>query len=230
MVWGSAEELVAEQTRLGGLTPSPWSPNPGPIVAAGCFVAFARGQQGPGRAGDEGWVGVALTEDACSLTSVVIRASAGASYEPGLLAWREGPMLLVALRRLARRPDVLLVDATGRDHPRRVGLALHIGAVLDLPSVGVTHRPLCAHGVEPGEERGSKAPVTIDGDVVGTWLRTRRGARPVVAHAAWRTDVRTAAAVVLGTTGSASRTPEPLRVARMKARAARALGEGRGRP
>jgi deoxyribonuclease V len=230
MVWGSAEELVAEQTRLGVLTPPPWSPGPGPIVAAGCFVAFARGQQGPGRAGDEGWVGVALTEDTCALTSVVVRASAGASYDPGLLAWREGPMLLVAFGRLARRPDVVLVDATGRDHPRRAGLALHLGAALDLPSVGVTQRPLCAHGVEPADVRGSTAPVTIGDDVVGAWVRTRRGARPVVAHAAWRTDAMTAAEVVLGTTGSSSRTPEPLRAARMEARAARALGEGRRRP
>ena len=230
MRWTSAEELLSEQTRLGGLTPPLWSPGPGPIVAAGCFVAFARGQQGPGRAGDEGWVSAALTEDACPLTSVVVHASAGAPYEPGLLAWREGPMLLVALRRLARRPDVLLVDATGRDHPRRAGLALHLGAVLDLPSVGVTHRPLCARGVDPAEERGSTAPVMINSDVVGAWVRTRRGARPVVAHAAWRTDAMTAAEVVLDTTGSSSRTPEPLRAARMEARAARAIGEGRGCP
>ncbi|HEY8236284.1 MAG TPA: endonuclease V, partial [Gaiellaceae bacterium] len=74
---------------------------------------------------------------------------AGNAYEPGLLALREGPVLETAVRALTARPDALLVDATGRDHPRRAGLALQLGAILDLPSVGVTHRPLLADGDWP---------------------------------------------------------------------------------
>jgi deoxyribonuclease V len=146
---------------------------------------------------------------------------AGAAYEAGLLALREGPLLEAAVRALREVPDVLLVDATGRDHPRRAGLALHLGAVLDLPTVGVTHRPLLARGEWPADAKGASAPLTLDGEHVGAWVRRRRSARPVAAHPGWRTDLDTAAAVVLGTAGS-HRTPEPLRRARTLARLARA--------
>src|SRR5439155_270280 len=78
------------------------------------------------------------------------RGFGGAPSAPGLLALREGSMLAAAVEALEARPDVLLVDATGRDHPRRAGLALHLGAVLDVPTIGVTHRPLRATGPEPG--------------------------------------------------------------------------------
>jgi deoxyribonuclease V len=120
---------------------------------------------------------------------------------------------------------VLLVDATGRDHPRRAGLALHLGARLDVPSVGVTHRPLVATGPPPEDERaGATAPLHLHGDVVAAWVRTQSHVRPVVAHAGWRTDVTTAVEVVLRTTGRA-RTPEPLRMARSVAREARSANE-----
>ena len=118
-------------------------------------------------------------------------------------------------------PDVLLVDATGRDHPRRAGLALHLGAVLDLPTVGITHRPLLAAGERPPDARGTTSPLTIGGTVVGCWLRTRPGTRPLAVHAAWRTDPETAERVVTETLGG-WRTPEPLRIARRLARVARA--------
>jgi deoxyribonuclease V len=122
---------------------------------------------------------------------------------------------------LPERPEVLLVDATGRDHPRRAGLSLHLGAVLDVPTVGVTHRPLLAAGVWPRDERGATSPLTLDGAVVGCWLRTRRRTRPLAVHAAWRTDAVTAAWIVMAAL-TTTRTPEPLRVARRLARTARA--------
>jgi deoxyribonuclease V len=120
----------------------------------------------------------------------------------------------------AEPPDVLLVDATGRDHPRRAGLALHLGAVLDLSTVGVTHRPLAAEGAWPPDERGARSPLRLGGRVVGYWLRTSAGTRPLAIHAAWRTDAVTAADLVLST--SRARTPEPLRAARRRAREERA--------
>ncbi|MGH9014594.1 MAG: endonuclease V, partial [Acidimicrobiia bacterium] len=115
---------------------------------------------------------------------------------------------------------------TGRDHPRRAGLALHLGAALDVPSVGVTHRPLRATGDEPADEAGVWTALVLDGDVVGAWLRTRRGARPLAVHAAWRTDVATAVDVV-GRCIARARTPEPLRQARVVARRARAEAQTR---
>jgi deoxyribonuclease V len=156
----------------------------------------------------------------------VVACVVGASYESGRLALREGPALTAAVTALHTQPDVLLVDATGRDHPRGAGLALHLGAVLDLPTVGVTHRPLVAHGDEPGPNVGDVAPLLLGDATVGAWVRTRRHARPVVVHAAWRTDTDVAVRVVLACIARA-RTPEPLRQAREVSRVTRARAEGR---
>lgn len=215
----SREELIAEQDRLGRADPEPWR-QAGPISVAGCFVCFARGPSGPGAAGDPGWAGAALVRAGCLEESAAVVGSAGAAYEAGLLALREGPLLEAAVRRLTA-PDVLLVDATGRDHPRRAGLAVQLGAVLDLPTVGVTHRPLTAEGDWPPDERGATSPLLLGGELVGYWLRTRPATRPLAVQAAWRTDADTAVAVVLAASQT-TRTPEPLRQARRLARLARA--------
>ena len=220
--WGSDAVLVDRQERLGREHPPPWAPGPEPLVGAGCFVAFARGEQGPGRAGDHALAGAALLgEDGRTVARAVVRGVAGAPYVPGMLARREGTLLLRALESLHGTPDVLLVDATGRDHPRRAGLALHLGAVLGVPSIGVTHRPLVARGEPPPlGERGRWSPVFLDAEEVARWVCTRTGVRPVVAHAGWRTSPDVAAEVVLRF-ASAARTPEPLRLARCFAREAR---------
>jgi deoxyribonuclease V len=210
--------LEDEQRRLAELASVPWAPPDRPLVLAGCFVAFAAGEAGPGHAGDHAWVGAALVaEGGRLLATAVVPAVAAAPYAPGLLAAREGAGLAAAVTALPERPDVLLVDATGRDHPRRAGLALHLGAVLDVPTVGVTHRPLRGLGDEPGPRQGATTPVLLDGVEVGRWVRTARGVRAVVAHAAWRTDPAVATMVVLRATRRA-RTPEPLRQARRVAR------------
>jgi deoxyribonuclease V len=176
-------------------------------------------------AGEPTWAAAALTDGRRLLWSSVAAGRAGAPYEPGLLALREGPLLEAAVRALPGAPEVVLVNATGRDHPRGAGLALHLGAVLDLPSVGVTDRPLVATGRIPGETRGDRSPLWFEGREVGCLLRTRRGARPVAVHAAWRTDVDAAAEVVLRSVRRA-RSPAPLRLARRLAREARARAGG----
>jgi deoxyribonuclease V len=130
--------------------------------------------------------------------SAAVTGRLGAPYQPGLLALREGELLERAVRALPEAPDVLLVDATGRDHPRRAGLALHLGWALDLPTVGVTRRLL------HDGEGARRAPG-------GLWV-----------HAAWRTDLETAEQVVAAVTGRV-RTPAPLREARRLARTARSL-------
>jgi deoxyribonuclease V len=151
----------------------------------------------------------------------VVRGRAGAPYEAGLLALREGPVLEAAVRALEVMPDVLLVDATGRDHPRRAGMALQLGSVLGVPTVGVTHRPLLARGAWPEDVRGAAAPLLLDGERVGAWLRTRVGTRPLAVHCGWRTSIETAVEIALAVTGR-YRTPTPFRVARRAARSARA--------
>jgi deoxyribonuclease V len=215
---GTREELIAEQQRLATLDPPLWQFEPGARVG-GVFVCFARGGTGPGHTGDPAWA-AACVGDEC----VVVPGRAGAPYEPGLLALREGALLEAAVRALPGPPDVLLVDATGRDHLRGAGLAVHLGTVLGLPTIGVTHRPLAAEGGWPPDERGVRSPLLLEGELVGHWLRTRAGTRPLAVHAAWRTDPTSAAELVLSV--CRARTPEPLRSARRRAREARAAGSG----
>jgi len=225
-MWPSTPgELIRAQGQLAELTPSPWRlREPRPLVA-GCFVCFARGRGGRGRAGEPGWAAaVLMTGDRRPLGAAVVTGSAGGPYEPGLLALREGPLLEAALRALPAEPEVVMANASGRDHPRGAGLALHLGALLDLPSVGVTDRPLVASGPEPGPARGESASLRLGRLEVARALRTRSRARPIVVHPGWRTDLDTAAAVVVAATRRA-RTPEPLRRARRAAREARAAAD-----
>jgi deoxyribonuclease V len=205
-----------EQSRLAALEPTTWRFEPDATVG-GVFLCYARGKgDGPGRAGDPAWAAACIGR-----ATTVVPGHAGASYEPGVLALREGELLEAAVRALPKLPDVLLVDATGRDHPRGAGLTLQLGAMLGLPTIGVTHRALVAEGEWPGDERGMRTPLLLGGERVGYWLRTRAGTRPLAVHAAWRTDPEVAADVVLS--ASRVRTPEPLRRARRRAREARAL-------
>jgi deoxyribonuclease V len=215
--------LIREQEELAAEAPPPWQPTDDDAIA-GCFVCFARGKTGPGAAGDPGWAGAALFRGDRPGASAVIRGAAGAAYEPGLLALREGPLLEAAVLGLVETPDLLLVNATGRDHPRGAGLALHLGAVLDVATVGITHRLLVADGEWPHDERGATSPVQMNGERVGYWLRTRRGTRPLAVHAAWRTDPETAVVAATAVMGTA-RTVEPLREARRLARTARERGD-----
>jgi deoxyribonuclease V len=215
----SPERLAEEQLALASARPEPWRPVGRLEAAGGCFVCFGRGKVGAGASGDPGWAGAALMRGERTVT-VVARGAAGGPYAPGLLALREGALLEQAVRALPDFPEVLLVDATGRDHPRGAGLALQLGAVLGLPTVGVTHRPLLAEGEWPPDRRGARTPLILGGELVGYWLRTRPGTRPLACHAAWRTDPEAAADVVLAFTGQ-RRSPEPLRQARTAARRAR---------
>ena len=210
------------QHELAGLTPPVWRPSGGRPLVAGCFVCFRRGQRGTGWAGEPAWAAaVLMSGERRQVGSAVISGRAAAPYEPGLLALREGPLLEAAVRALPDSPDVVVANATGRDHPRDAGLALHLGAALELPSVGVTDRPLLAAGSPAGLGRGATSPLMLDHSEVARSLRTRAGARPIVVHSGWRTDLDTAVWVLLASTRRA-RTPEPLRRARRAARQARA--------
>lgn len=257
MTWWPVDgtELVALQERLAVEADAARNDRPFELperpLLGGCFVAYARGEAGPGHPGDRAWAAVVTwrpvdgpRDEGAALRGVshehgprvardtheqvLVAGTVPASYEAGLLAMREGALLEQAGRRLLTPPDVLLVDATGLDHPRRAGLAIHLGRVLDVPTVGVTHRPLHA-GDGPGPpsaERGSSSPVAVDGEVVAHWVVTRTGARPVVAHVGWRTTPEQAVEVVLRASTPSARTPVPLGEARRVAREARAIAAG----
>lgn len=216
--------MIARQHELAGARPEPWSFDG--LAAAGiggCWVCFPRGLTGPGTDADPAWSAAVVVAARRVDEGRVVLGTAGAPYVPGLLALRLGPLLEQAVRALRTRPDVLLLDGTGRDHPRGAGLALHLGAELDLPTVGVTSRPLVASGDWPADEPGARSSLRIRGVVVGCWLRTRPGTRPLAVHPGWRTDLATAVRVVTAATPD-HRTPEPLRRARQLARRARGAG------
>ncbi|MGD0273850.1 MAG: endonuclease V [Gaiellaceae bacterium] len=218
----SVPDLIELQLELATEHQPPWRLS-GPARIGGCFVCFQRGSAGPGHTGDRGWAAAAYAG-----ASAVVEGVAGAAYRPGLLALREGSLLEQAVRELPEPPDVLLVDATGRDHPRRAGLALHLGAVLGLATVGVTHRPLLATGEWPEDQAGAHSPLLLEGETVGYWVRTRATRRPLAVHSAWRTNAETAVQVVLASLAG-MRTPQPLRDARCTARSARAIIDPRRR-
>ncbi len=221
----SVEELLGAQRELARSQAPEWQPPTDAYAIGGCFVCFAREAQPPGARNEPGWAAAAVALERRIVARGLARGRAPAAYHPGLLALREGPLLEAAVRALPRAPDVLLVNATGRDHPRRAGLALHLGAVIGVPTVGVTHRPLLAQGEWPSEERGARSLLVLDGETVGCWLRTRQRARPLAVHAGWRTGIETACSVVLAATAR-MRAPEPLREARRLARLARARERG----
>ncbi|HSR26220.1 MAG TPA: endonuclease V, partial [Candidatus Eisenbacteria bacterium] len=181
-----------------------------PLRVAGVFAAPFRGLTGLGTAADPAWAAAVVVEDGEVVDQVVVAGTFSASYRPGYLALRQLALLERAARALRVEPDVLLVNATGRDHPRRAGLALHLGAVLGVPTVGVTDRPLAAEGAAPARERGARSELLLNGEVVGFRVRTRAGVRPVCVSAGWRTDPEAAASIVLAVCG-AERTPLPLR-------------------
>jgi deoxyribonuclease V len=94
------------------------------------------------------------------------------AYVPGLLSFREGPALIEALGALSRRPDLILVDGQGIAHPRRLGIAAHLGVLLGLPAIGAAKSRLTGTADEPGTARGCRSPLLDGGERIGTLLRT----------------------------------------------------------
>ena len=133
-------------------------------------------------------------------------------YVPGLLSFREAPAVLAALRRLRTRPDALMCDGQGLAHPRRFGIACHVGVLVGLPAVGCGKRRLIGEHVEPGRRRGSRRPLHHRGELIGSVVRTRDGVRPVYVSVGHRIDLDGAVRLVLDC-GAGYRIPEPTRLA-----------------
>ncbi|MFC4564648.1 endonuclease V [Nocardiopsis mangrovi] len=200
-----AEEARAEQARLAPLVRTdPLDPDRVGLVA-GLDVTYAPG--------DDRLVAAAVVLDAGTL-EVVESATAVARpafpYVPGLFAFREVPPLLDAIGRLRTAPDVFVCDGFGLAHPRRFGLACHLGVLLDRPALGVGKSPFVGSAEPPGERRGSWSPLVDGGDVVGRALRTRDGVKPVYVSVGHRIDLDGATGLVLRLAPS-YRLPEPIR-------------------
>jgi deoxyribonuclease V len=220
-MWPSdADSLIAHQQQLAAAAPEPCAVDPSMANIGGIWVCFPRGLVGPGTDHDQAWSAAVIMFGGRVVEQRVITGTAGAPYVPGLMALRLGPLMEEAVRAVSGLPDVLLLDATAHDHPRGAGLALHFGAELDIPTIGVTHRPLVASGEWPSDHRGATSALRIGDSVVGCWLRTQPGVRPLVVHPGWRMDLATAVEVVTMLTRR-RRTPQPLRRARQLARRTR---------
>jgi deoxyribonuclease V len=133
-------------------------------------------------------------------------------YIPGLLSFREMPALLDALRQLKRVPDVLMCDGQGLAHPRRFGLACHLGVICSLPTLGCAKTRLVGVHAELDRERGAQAPLWHRGEIVGSVLRTQTGVKPVYVSIGHLIDLPTAERIVLSS-AITSRLPEPTRLA-----------------
>jgi deoxyribonuclease V len=133
-------------------------------------------------------------------------------YIPGLLSFREGPAVVAALEQLTQRPDALILDGQGIAHPLRLGIAAHLGALLDIPAVGCAKSLLCGRHAELPDERGAHVPLIHHGETIGVALRTRAGTKPVFVSVGHRFTLASAIDLVIGCT-TKYRLPETTRAA-----------------
>jgi deoxyribonuclease V len=133
-------------------------------------------------------------------------------YVPGLLSFRELPVLLPLIRRVRTPFGGILCDGQGIAHPRRLGIASHLGLLLACPTVGCAKSRLAGSHEAVGDHRGDQVPLLLDGDQVGCVLRTRDGVKPLYVSPGHLVDVPSAAAWVLAC-GAGYRLPEPTRLA-----------------
>ncbi|MDD5082000.1 MAG: deoxyribonuclease V [Dehalococcoidales bacterium] len=124
--------------------------------------------------------------------SRLVRGEPGFPYIPGFLSFRELPLILTACQQLAITPDLIFTDGHGIAHPRRLGVASHLGLLLDTPTIGCAKSLLCGQYQEPGFEAGSNAEIVDRDEVIGAAVRTRTGVKPVYVSIGHRLDLETA--------------------------------------
>lgn len=151
---------------------------------------------------------------------VVVHQQIGFPYIPGLLSFREVPALLQAFRKIRNEPDVILLDGQGISHPRRFGLASHVGLILDRPTIGCAKSRLVGSHGEVDNSRGAFAPLEYQGELVGAVLRTKANTKPLYISPGHRMDIPSALRIVLETCRG-YRLPEPVRRAHLAVTRAR---------
>jgi deoxyribonuclease V len=181
-------------------------------TVAGCDVAYS-----------------ASLDQACSAISVFsfpelkklneIKSTSKVSFKyiPGLFAFREGPALLEAFKLLKEKPDVIICNGQGIAHPRKMGLATHMGIILDVPTIGCAQKVLFGKYANPGGNKGSwKAIYNSENEVIGVCLRTRQNIKPVFVSQGFKIDLKTAIDIILKCTVK-YKIPEPVRAAHILA-------------
>jgi deoxyribonuclease V len=187
------------------------------LLVAGCDVSYERTNNYC-----FGAIIVADYQRGQIIEEAVAAAPANFPYVPGLLSFREIPVLLEAFANLQHRPSLLFAEGQGRAHPRRFGLATHLGVIFDLPALGCAKSRLIGHHRTPAERRGASATLLdpANGETIGAVLRTRRGVKPVYVSQGHKLSLAQCLRITLRLTGSC-RMPDLLRRAHTLANEAR---------
>lgn len=221
------EEAAAVQKRLAArvlLRPLPAEGLGSPRFAAGVDVAYAKD-------GSYAWACAVVLDRRLRLVAAALaQGEPDAPYAPGYLAFREGRLTLEALEQLEVRPDVVFLDGHGVVHERGLGLASHLGVLLDLPTIGVPKTPFHAIDHDPGPERGDHYVLTKEWGAQGASIRLKRGVKPVYVSPGNLVDLPSALALALVWSSGRHRVPEPLAMAHTRSVEARNEGHPRGYP
>lgn len=137
-------------------------------------------------------------------------------YIPGLLSFRESPLILAALSKIKISPDIIMVDGQGIAHPRRLGIASHLGLLLDTPTIGCAKSRLCGSSIMPGDEPGSYEKITDNGEIIGATLRTKTGVKPLYISTGHKINLENAVYWIMKCCRG-YRLPEPTRLAHLAA-------------
>lgn len=198
-------EMIARQRELAGRLITRDDLPAVPEVVAGVDAAFPRGRR--------------VTRAAAVLMrlpglEIIDRAVAERPttlpYVPGLLSFRELPAITAALDGLSRPPDLVLCDGQGLAHPRRFGIACHLGLTAGLPTIGVGKSRLCGRHEQPGHDKGESSDLFDGDEIIGRVVRTRDGVHPLYISVGHRVGLERAVAMVLACTPR-YRLPEPIR-------------------
>ncbi|MBC6447131.1 endonuclease V [Actinokineospora xionganensis] len=185
------DEAIAEQLRLAPSVVAETPADFAPRIAAGLDVAYL---------GDTGRLVAAVAcvdiESGQVIDSALVTGTTDFPYVPGLFAYRELPSLIQALAAVTTTPDVLVCDGHGLAHPRRFGLACHLGVTTGIPTIGVGKNSMGDHE-PPARQRGSWTALIDGTDEVGRALRTQDGVKPIFVSVGHRIDLDTATALVL---------------------------------
>lgn len=213
--WPTTEaDAVALQTALAGRVETSTSVERFELIA-GCDIAYHLTEPRLFAA-----VVVLRASDLSICTEVAVTREVDFPYVPGLLSFREIPALLTAFADLRTAPDVVMLDGQGIAHPRRFGLACHLGLWLDRPCIGCAKSWLVGEYAEPGPHAGATAPLTVNGTEVGAVVRSAAGAKPVFVSPGHKIDVASSVSAVRAVL-SGYRHPAPTRAAHMAANRAR---------
>lgn len=204
----SASEAVALQKRLAPqvqVTPLAEMPR----LIAGADLSFDKGS-------DVVWAGIVVLSfpELKIVEERGLQTEAPFPYVPGLLSFREAPAILQVWEQLEHKPDVLVLDGQGLAHPRRFGLACHLGLWLDLPTYGSAKTLFVGKFDELGEERGARAELVHRGEVVGEAVRTKKKVTPVYVSVGNKITLEDAVKLTLACDGG-YRVPEPTRRAHL---------------